>query len=57
MSSGLAATGTNLQVKDADALEDVDHTHGVFGSFRAMVSNRLASNGSEWAEIFQHMNR
>ena len=55
-SSGLAATETTLFVYDKELFRNLTIKGSVYEPVRVMVSNRLAKNGSDWANIFRKHN-
>ena len=57
ISSGLASTETSLFIYDQELFRDLTPFDAVYEPIRVMVSNRLAKNGSEWANIFRKHNR
>ena len=57
ISSGLAATETSLFVYDQELYRNLSAVNTIYEPFRVMISNRLATNGSEWANIFRKHNR
>ena len=57
ISSGLASTETSLFIYDQELFRNLTPFDAVYEPFRVMVSNRLAKNGSEWANIFRKHNR
>ena len=57
ISSGLASTETSLFIYDQELFRNLTPFDAVYEPIRVMVSNRLAKNGSEWANIFRKHNR
>ena len=57
ISSGLASTETSLFIYDQELFRNLTPFDAVYEPIRVMVSNRLAKNGSEWANIFSKHNR
>ena len=57
ISSGLAETETTLFIYDAELFRNMGSEDIVYEPIRVMVSNRLAKNGSEWANLFRQYNR
>ena len=56
-SAGLATTETTLQIYDKVLYEKKPTIDVIYEPIRAMVANRLAENGSQWAKIFEKYNR
>ena len=57
ISSGLAATETTLFIYNKELFRDLQVEGVVYEPIRVMVSNRLSSNGQQWANMFQQHNR
>ena len=57
ISSGLASTETSLFIYDQELFRNLTPFDAVYEPIRVMISNRLAKNGSEWANIFRKHNR
>ena len=57
ISSGLASTETSLFIYDQELFRNLSPFDAVYEPIRVMVSNRLAKNGSEWANTFRKHNR
>lgn len=55
-STGLASTETTLFIFNKELFRDLTPQGVVYEPFRVMVSNRLATNGSQWANTFERYN-